>query len=655
MKIFNLKKKSKSILFKTVTLLWSTIIISILIFLSVIIPYQKKTLLVMLESEAQTIVSSISQITATAIISEDFSFVVDHCMNVIKERQAIKYVVITRKDGFSLIHTPHKWSDKILNGMWMPLDLANGVIIKSEIVNDRVFHFSSKFNYSGIDWGWIHIGLSIDKFNADFKATYKRTIIVAIICIFCGLIISYIFSRRLSKSIQELHLIIQQVTGGDLTVKAEISTDDEIQNLAESFNNMTETLKNSQKKLIIANEYSYNILKSMNDTLFVMSAGGIIQTVNSALTKLLNYDECDIVGQPASKIIATQSYFDNSAMTKLHEIGFLSNIEKNYLTKTGREIPMLFSATVMRDKNNDIQGIVCVAFDLTMRKKMEDQINRNADEIKTYAEKITNAYNILKETQEQLIQSEKMASVGSLAAGIAHEINNPMAYIKWNINAMKKYQKQLSDFLLLLEIENNYNPNIETIKNSIQKFNIKFMINDIDAILTETLEGVEKVLDITKNLKLIVHPGNDIKNNCEINSLIKNILNFIINEYKYKIKIITDFGNIPLISGHSQQLIQVFMNLLVNAADSIQDNGTIIIKTYTEDAKLIIKISDNGIGIPENIKHKIFDPFFTTKEIGKGTGLGLNIVYKIIKKHNGNIYIDSVVNRGSTFTIELPV
>ena len=607
----------------------------------------------MIESEAKTIVSSIGQITATALISEDFSFVVDHCMGVVNERPSIIYVVITRKDGFSLIHNQKNWTDKILSGYWTSDEFKNGKIIKSDLAGKEVFHYTSPFKYSGIDWGWIHIGLSLKKFNADSNAIRIRMLIISFFCIFCGLIISYFFSKKLSAPVYQLLDITRKVTGGDLSVKAVIHTGDEIETLFKSFNNMTETIKKSQEKIIIVNEYLFNILKCMNDTLFVMTAGGIIKTVNSALTKLLEYEENELLGQSVINIIEPELFSKLLDFSNYDIKGYMSNIEIKYISKTKKEIPVLFSASLMRDENDKIQGVVCAAVNITQTKKMIEEIKNKSEQIEESAKKVSEAYNLLQETQEQLIQSEKMAAIGTLAAGIGHEINNPMAFVKWNINSLKKFQNKLSVFFN--EIETNCNHNIVSFEEFIKKSNFKKIIKDMEVVLSETSEGIERVIYISQNLKILAHPNSEILENCDVNSIIRKVFNFLLGEYKYKIRFDLELGDIPFIKGNPQQLIQVFMNLLINAADSIDnENGQIIIKTYSEKNILFILISDNGRGIPNEIRHKIFDPFFTTKELGKGTGLGLNIVYKIIKKHKGNISFDSVENGGTTFIIEFP-
>jgi two-component system sensor histidine kinase/response regulator len=195
-------------------------------------------------------------ITASSIVLEDYSSVVDHCIKVLKENPAILYVVITRKDGFSLVHSDNKWGYKTLKGIWQPVDKkpVNGIVFDSELTGQEIYHYTYPFSYSGIEWGWIHVGLSLKKFNADLWNLYFRTAMLSLFCMGMGIVISVLFARKLSKPILSLDQVTQQVAAGDLTARAHITTGDEVESLANSFNRMTEALQRSQHDLIQAKE-----------------------------------------------------------------------------------------------------------------------------------------------------------------------------------------------------------------------------------------------------------------------------------------------------------------------------------------------------------------------------------------------------------------
>jgi two-component system NtrC family sensor kinase len=269
----------------------------------------------------------------------------------------------------------------------------------------------------------------------------------------------------------------------------------------------------------------------------------------------------------------------------------------------------------------------------------------------------------------QLLQSEKMASVGQLAAGVAHEINNPTGFVSSNLKTLSDYQKDLSRLIveyrtlvstLVDQASASGVPNmlaeqardIVALENEID---IGFILKDIPDLIEESREGTERIKKIVMDLKDFAHPGMDKTCEVDINHGIESTLNVVWNELKYNATVTKDLSDLPKIKGYPQQLNQVFMNILVNAGQAMPEKGEIQIRTRASDGHVEIRIQDTGTGIsPENLK-KIFDPFFTTKEIGKGTGLGLHVVHSIVEKHKGTVEVTSEVGRGTTFTISLPV
>ncbi|MFH0702240.1 MAG: ATP-binding protein [bacterium] len=243
----------------------------------------------------------------------------------------------------------------------------------------------------------------------------------------------------------------------------------------------------------------------------------------------------------------------------------------------------------------------------------------------------------LRETQSQLIQSEKMASLGQLVAGIAHEINTPMGAINSNNDVIIKCTKKLKE-----KIQENQEE-------------ITPLLGILDEINMINTEAIKRINMIVKTLRSFARLDEAELNEVDIHEGIKSSLILINHEIKYRIKVIEEYSNISAVKCYPNLLNQVFMNILVNACQSIDGEGTIKIRTSQENDKLKIEISDTGKGIAENHLNKIFDPGFTTKGVGVGTGLGLSICYQIIEKHKGTIKVDSKVNLGTKFIIELPV
>lgn len=268
----------------------------------------------------------------------------------------------------------------------------------------------------------------------------------------------------------------------------------------------------------------------------------------------------------------------------------------------------------------------------------------------------------LKQTQAQMVHSEKMASIGQLAAGVAHEINNPIGFIKSNLHILREYCEDIKNLLAYYEdLESALNTDqatgdlIEKIRDYKAQIDYDFVLNELDGVLDDSKEGVERVARIVRDLKDFSHDDSGVVEYSDLNRGIESTLNIVWNQLKYTATVNKDLGEIPLVKCDLEKLNQAFMNLLVNASQAVGRDGIIDIRTRCKQNLVEIKISDNGCGIPPDLTPKIFDPFFTTKDVGRGTGLGLNLVYNIIKGHNGSINVESEVNKGSTFTIRLDI
>ena len=284
-------------------------------------------------------------------------------------------------------------------------------------------------------------------------------------------------------------------------------------------------------------------------------------------------------------------------------------------------------------------------------------------QLKTEIEERKRITKELKNKQKQLLQSEKLASIGQLAAGVAHEINNPMNYIINNIDTLKDYINVLQDIIKNYEDleqaigEQDLLKQSDTIKaiSAIKtKQDLAFIREDIPKLLSSTLEGSERIVDIVQSLTTFSRQEKDELEDADINQILESTLKITHNETKYKCDIKKMLQPLPKIPCHPGELKQVFINLIVNAAHAIEEKGTITLSTSHEGDYIIIKISDTGHGIAKDNLDKLFLPFFTTKSEGKGTGLGLSISYGIIESHHGSIKVESEIGQGTSFIIKLP-
>lgn len=264
----------------------------------------------------------------------------------------------------------------------------------------------------------------------------------------------------------------------------------------------------------------------------------------------------------------------------------------------------------------------------------------------------------LQELQNQLIQSEKMASLGQLAAGVAHEINNPIGYIRANLHVLKDYMQEFKALFKTLsetvEQEGSLSKQHFDAINSNQ--DMEFLLEDTDAIIVSNMEGVERVKEIVENLKSFSHAGNDNLSDVSIFSCMNRALDVVSNELKYQHHVVNELDDsLPNITANGGQLQQVFVNLLINSAHSMPNGGKISIYSTKDDSHLFIHIKDEGVGMDEKTKNQIFTPFFTTKPVGEGTGLGLSVSYAILEAHNVSINVESQLGEGTCFKLGFPL
>ena len=397
------------------------------------------------------------------------------------------------------------------------------------------------------------------------------------------------------------------------------------------------------------------MMKSMNDLVYICSPDFRIDYLNPAMIQSVGYDA---IGEPCYKVIHD---LDEKCHFCVHEkvqkgehvITEIIN-PKNGLSYHGSHSPIFHT-------DGSISKMT-IYRDITKNKQVEEEIRGSKEELEQTLTK-------LKETQTQVIQSEKMASVGQLAAGVAHEINNPTGFVSSNLKTLsdynsdikgliKQYRKLIADLEDTIAKEGLPSSISEQVKQVVAletEVDVDFILGDILDLIGDCKEGTERIKKIVLGLKDFAHPGEDKVQTADINKGIESTLNVVWNELKYKATVKKDYGELPEIECYPQQLNQVVMNILVNAAQAMKDQGEIRISTHADNGFVEIKISDTGAGIPDENLSQIFDPFFTTKEVGKGTGLGLNVAYNIVKKHKGDIKVESELGKGTTFKIRIPV
>ncbi len=477
------------------------------------------------------------------------------------------------------------------------------------------------------------------------------------------ILLAFISARNLTKPLSLLLEGVRRVGGGDLSHPVIVDSKDEIGTFAEVFNDMRVNL---QKTLNVLQQHQKGLEEKVADRTRELQKKN--EEINSRREKLKTaLNQISKLFIQVTREGKFGSYYTHPDLQACWEF---KQCNEPDCPCYGQEAMHCWQVERVQCPNRNLEGFTgkygaCVQCDYYKQStddpifQIGEQFNNMMFVLEKNRKELDNAYQQLKESQATILQQEKMASIGQLAAGVAHEINNPIGFVRSNINTLHKDLTKLTDFIqtqgdLVKSCCND--EQLEELTAHQKKLKVKYVMDDASELIEESIDGIERVKTIVQNLKGFSRVDQAEHKNVDINECIEDTLNIIWNELKYKTTVHKEYGDCPSTWCYPQQLNQVFMNLLVNAAQAIEEKGDITITSYRQDENIIVKISDTGKGIPEENIKKLFEPFFTTKEVGKGTGLGLSIVYDIItKKHKGNIEVESEVGKGTTFTITLPI
>lgn len=296
---------------------------------------------------------------------------------------------------------------------------------------------------------------------------------------------------------------------------------------------------------------------------------------------------------------------------------------------------------------------------------LEAKVTERTQELKTSNEELNKTLKDLKEAEMQLVESEKMASLGQLTAGIAHEINNPINFVTSNVKPLKRDVQMVIDMLNQIEEISLQDGTVDDKKQKIdelkQEYDFDYLKTEIDYLINGINEGSSRTAEIVKGLRIFSRLDEDDLKKADINEGLESTLVIVNNQLDNRIDVIKQFSELPLVECYPGKLNQVFMNMISNALHAIKSRykedkgGALTISTSASDTHVLVSIKDNGTGMDENTKKKLFEPFFTTKDVGEGTGLGLSIAYNTIVKHNGSITVNSELGAGTEFIIEIPI
>lgn len=384
----------------------------------------------------------------------------------------------------------------------------------------------------------------------------------------------------------------------------------------------------------------------------------IVVDVNPAVLTMADARREEIVGTTCLGRICVAV----AGRCPLTDLGRTVEKSERLILRRGREpLPVLATAVsiVLDGRRHILESFV----DISDRKKAEAELLAHRERLEDLVNERTEK---LVEAERQVLQGEKLASVGRLAAGVAHEINTPIQYVGDNLRALEDFYKDIKkvmdQYRQLVELVAAEGPAcsvLERIRETERECDLSFILDDAPKAIAQGLEGVERVAKIVRAMKDFSHVKGGTLAMADINDCLQSTLTVARNEYKYVADVCTEFGELPMVECYPSELNQVFLNMLVNAAHAIADTGTrgrITVATRADGDWAEVAVSDTGCGISEEIRSRIYEPFFTTKEVGRGTGQGLYIAHQIVVgKHGGTIRCESTVGSGTTFRIRLPV
>jgi len=415
-------------------------------------------------------------------------------------------------------------------------------------------------------------------------------------------------------------------------------------------------------------------LESTGNGILVIDWQGKIASMNHLFSKmwgmtddlLLDGNDAAIVDFMAAQVVET-----DACQARLRAIIESGETEDLFRIRDGRVFECKSRPQYIGER---IVGRVFSYNDITERTRAEEALRDSRDQLEErvrertadlqtanatlQAEKALQEELIrkLEEAHNQLLQSEKMASIGQLAAGVAHEINNPVGFVNSNLGTLQIYADNLLKLLQAYEQQEGSLPDggRQEIARLKKEIDVAYLRDDMGSLLAESLDGLQRVKRIVRDLKDFAHVDESERLWANLETGLESTLNVVWNELKYKATVVKEYGNIPQIECIPSQLNQVFMNLLVNAGQAIAEQGRITLRTGYDEENVWIEVEDTGKGIQPEHLVRIFEPFFTTKPVGQGTGLGLSLSYGIVHKHGGRIEVKSELGKGTVFKVILP-
>lgn len=429
----------------------------------------------------------------------------------------------------------------------------------------------------------------------------------------------------------------------DLTPPANIDSEDAwvsvIQKMDEAYADLVHSQVEVEEKnteLEDARSFLHSIQSAMSDVLIVCDQNGVVQGVNRALEQLTGRSEEELIGVRFTDLVAATYHSKISSFMGQLRIQPVRDCEVELIGRNGF-VPLSMNCSPRNNHRGRLIGMVMVGRPLGELQKAYKELNA--------------AHAELKLAQERLVQSEKMASLGRLVAGVAHELNNPISFVYGNMHALQRYTDRLCAYFDAINEGNSR----EQLKAMREKLRLDKAIRDLNSLVEGTMEGADRVKEIVNDLRQFSSTQESEKAVFDLSHVIKTAMHWIIKESKAPIDVVETIPTDLTAFGHSGQIHQVVVNLIQNAVDAMDasDPKRLLLNAQVLDGKVIFEVRDSGPGIPDDFLSRLFDPFFTTKPVGQGTGLGLSISYGIVSEHGGELVIQNHPDGGALASLTL--
>ncbi len=536
---------------------------------------------------------------------------------------------------------------------------------------------------SGQRLGTLYFGIDLTKVIDARRMLLLQGVGIAAVELVLSSLVLLLIGFWMTRHLGVLTRASLEVAGGNLSPPEMPEGPDDVGRLGAAFNTMSRAIAERVQELDRQKALVTATINSTTDILFFKDLQGVYLGCNPAF--------CAFIGRPQEAIVGYTDYdllphdvasFFRDQDRQMMNSG-LSRTNEEWVTyPDGHRVLLETKKSPLLDQQGQNIGLIGISRDITKRKELEETLHaqtvrleqemaerQKAQEALLVRAKELEELNSTLESRVQeelqnnrekdaiLLQQDKLASIGQLAAGVAHEINNPMGFIMSNLHTLQGYAETLVQYHRFLEGVHQQQPAGQRagLEQEQQRLDIRFVLDDMQPLVAESLEGAERVKRIVLDLKDYARTDENRFVEADLNKMVTSTINIVRNEIKYVAELDLQLGELPLISCIPQQINQVITNLLVNAAQAMEKQGVITVSTRLDGNRVLLKVRDTGSGMTEEVQRRIFDPFFTTKEVGKGTGLGLAICYDIVRKHQGEIEVESKPGTGTLFRIWLPV